>query len=55
MNVSLPIEQWNALDTAAQRNIELLTLARMNIANAAKAQAEAEAKAAEKAERKKKP
>ena len=55
MNVFLPIEQWNALDEAAKRNIELLTLARANIAMAAKAQAEAEEKAAKKAQPKKKP
>lgn len=55
MKVCLPIEQWNALDEAAKRNIELLTLARANIANAARDQAAGEAKAQEQASRKKKP
>lgn len=45
MKVDLPIEQWNALDQSAARNIELLTLARQNMALAAQAQAAEEAKA----------
>ncbi len=52
MKVDLPIEQWNALDQSAVRNIELLTLARQNIAMTAKALADEEAKAKAKAEAK---
>jgi hypothetical protein len=47
MKVDLPIEQWNALDAAASRNIELLQLARHNIALAAQAQAAKDAASAE--------
>ena len=45
MKVELPIEQWSALDQSAVRNIELLMLARQNIAMSAKALEAEEAKA----------
>lgn len=42
MKVEMPVEQWNALNEAAKRNIELLTLACANIALAAQEQAKVE-------------
>lgn len=47
MKVDLPIEQWNAIDAALQRNLELITLARSSIAGVAQAQAADEARVAE--------
>lgn len=52
MKVDLPIEQWNAIDAALQRSIELSTLARQNIALTAQALAAEEAKTRQRAEAK---
>jgi hypothetical protein len=51
MKVDLPVEQWNAIDQALQRNAELIALARANIAMQAQAHAAAEAKEAERVAR----
>lgn len=52
MKVDLPIEQWNAIDAALQRSIELSTLARQNIALTAQALAAEEEKAQQRVEAK---